>query len=67
MNQRSNNGSNAAYTPNMDVPGGRKRGNRGLLALILTLLLPPAGLAFLWRRGVVRTRGRVLLTALATL
>ena len=32
----------------------------------LTLVLPPAGLAFLWRRGVFRARGRVLLTALAT-
>ena len=66
MKARSNNGSNAAYTPNMDMPGERKRRNRGLLALILTLLLPPAGLAFLWRRSVFRTRGRVLLTALAT-
>ena len=67
MKERSNNGSNAAYTPNMDVPGGRKKGNRGLLALILTLLLPPVGLAFLWRRGVFRTRGRVLLSCVATI
>ena len=65
MKERSNNGSNAAYTPNMDTPN-RRKGNRGLLALILTLVLPPAGLAFLWRRGVFRARGRVLLTALAT-
>ena len=67
MKERSNNGSNAAYTPNMDVPGGRRKGNRGLLALILTLLLPPVGLAFLWRRGVFRTRGRVLLSCVATI
>lgn len=66
MKERSNNGSNAAYTPNMDVPEDRKKGNRAVFALILTFILPPAGLAFLWRKGVFRTRGRMLVTCLAT-
>jgi len=39
---------------------------RGVAGLLLTILLPPAGLLYLWRQGVFRTRGRLLLTALAT-
>ena len=30
-------------------------------------MLPPVGLAYLWRAGVFRTRGRMLITALATI
>jgi hypothetical protein len=37
------------------------------VGLVLTLLLPPVGLFFLWQQGVFRTRGRMLITALATL
>lgn len=59
--------SRAAYTPNMDAPSRSKKSNRALPGLLLTLLLPPVGLAYLWRAGVFRTRGRLLLTALATL
>lgn len=66
MNERSNTGSSTAYTPNMNMPS-RKKGNRAALGLILTLLLPPVGLAYLWRAGVFRTRGRLLLTLLATI
>lgn len=66
MNERPNAGSNSAYTPNMDMPS-RKKGNRAAAGLILTLLLPPIGLAYLWRAGVFRTRGRILLTVLATI
>lgn len=66
MNERSKTGSNTAYTPNMDMPS-RNTGSRGFLGLILTLLLPPVGLAYLWRAGVFRTRGRMVLTALATI
>lgn len=55
-----------AYTPNMDMPGGRKKGNRALGGLLLTLILPPVGLVYLWRKGVFRTRGRMLITGLAT-
>ena len=55
-----------AYTPNMDTPS-KKRGNRGVFALVLTLLVPPLGLAYLWRVGVFRSRGRMIMTAVATL
>ena len=40
---------------------------RGLGVILLLLILPPVGLLVLWHRGVFRTRGRMLLTALATL
>ena len=39
---------------------------RGLAGLFLVVLLPPVGLFYLWNQGVFRTRGRMLLTALAT-
>lgn len=65
MKERSNSGS-SAYTPNMDMPS-RKKGNRALTGLLLTLLLPPVGLIYLWREGVFRMRGRMLLTCIATL
>ena len=39
---------------------------RGLGVLLLLLFLPPVGLLVLWRQGVFRARGRMLLTALAT-
>jgi len=64
MKDHSN--SRRAYTPNMNAPS-RKKGSRTPLALALTFLLPPVGLAYLWRAGVFRTRGRMLLTALATI
>ena len=63
---KENSNSRAAYTPNMETPS-RKKGNRGLFGLILTLVLPPVGLAYLWRAGVFRTRGRMLITDLATI
>lgn len=67
MSQRKNTGAKKAYTPNMEAPGRKKkRANRGLVGVILTLLLPPAGMAYLWRAGVFRTRGRVVMTALGT-
>lgn len=56
----------SAYTPNMDMPSDRKRAKRGPFGLILTLLVPPLGLVFLWRNGVFRARGRLFLTILAT-
>ena len=39
---------------------------RAVGGLVLTLLLPPLGLFYLWNQGVFRTRGRMLITALAT-
>ena len=59
MKDRSNSAASGSYTPNMSAPT-RKKGNRGLFGLILTLVLPPVGLAYLWREGEFRTRGRML-------
>jgi len=39
---------------------------RGLGVIILLVLLPPVGLLVLWHQGVFRARGRMVLTALAT-
>jgi len=56
-----------AYSPNISMPGSSiKSPGRGAFGIVLTLLLPPVGLMFLWRKGVFRTRGRVLITAAAT-
>ena len=67
MSERKTKGAKTPYTPNMESPGKRKkRSYRGVLGAILTLLLPPVGMAYLWREGVFRTRGRVVLTALGT-
>ena len=63
MNERQN----TSYTPNMETPSSKRKGNRGLWGLILTLLCPPIGLAYLWRQGIFRTRGRMLVTVLATI
>lgn len=67
MKERSNADHSSAYTPNMETPSDHRKSNRGLWGLILTFLCPPVGLAFLWRKGVFRTRGRMLLTVLATI
>lgn len=49
------------------MPGSsRPKQNRAVFGLILCLLAPPLGLVFLWRMGVFRPRGRMLLTTLAT-
>ena len=67
MSERKTRGAKTPYTPNMEAPGRRKkRSYRGLLGAILTLLLPPVGMAYLWRESVFRTRGRVVLTTLGT-
>ena len=55
------------YSPSMNMPGsGTKRSGRGMFAILLTIALPPLGLMFLWRKGVFALRGRVLISALAT-
>jgi len=56
-----------SYAPNMEAPGRKKTSGRGKLGVVLSFLLPPVGIAFLWRRGVFRTRGRMLITGLSTL
>lgn len=66
MNRREDTGAKRSYAPNMEAPSKRRRSNRGLLGVILTLVLPPLGMIYLWREGVFRTRGRVVLTALGT-
>lgn len=67
MNSRTNNRSGAGTPARVERPS-RERviSGRGLAGLILTILLPPVGLLFLWRQGVFRARGRMLLTMLAT-
>lgn len=58
---------NSGYSTHVRTPGsGRVRPNRAIFGIVLCLLLPPLGLLFLWRMGVFRTRGRMLVTALAT-
>lgn len=55
------------YSPNMRMPGStRPRPNRAIFTLVMCLLVPPVGLVLMWRLGVFRTRGRMLVTALAT-
>lgn len=66
MKERNSATHGSAYTPNMDTPARKRRGNRALGGFLLTLILPPIGIAYLWRKGVFRTRGRMLLSALAT-
>ena len=66
MASRNNRTAGSGYarvekpTPQRAVPP------RAILGLVLTVLLPPVGLLYLWHQGVFRSRGRVLLTALAT-
>ena len=68
MNSRYSRSSGSGYTAKVERPSKERAiSSRGVAGLVLTLLLPPVGLYFLWRQGVFRTRGRMLLTALATL
>ena len=67
MKERNAATHGSAYTPNMDTPQPARRSKRALGSFLLTLLLPPIGVAYLWRRGVFRTRGRVLLSCVATI
>ncbi|MBQ6374822.1 MAG: hypothetical protein IJJ45_10100 [Clostridia bacterium] len=58
----------ASSTSNLQRPSKqRPLSLRGLVSILLLVLLPPLGLLFMWRNGVFRTRGRMLLTTLATL
>ena len=61
------NSKKSTYTPNMGRPSERKKRNRGLPTILLCVLIPPVGLALLWRKGVFMMRGRVLLTAISTI
>lgn len=61
------NSKKSTYTPNMGRPSERKKRNRSLPTILLCVLIPPIGLALLWRKGVFMMRGRVLLTAISTI
>ena len=68
MNSRTSNTSRPGYTANVRKPSKQHAvSSRTVLGLLLTFLLPPVGLLYLWHQGVFLTRGRVLLTALATI
>lgn len=68
MNSRYPNSSASGYTAKVEPPSKERAiSSRGVMGLILTVLLPPVGLMYLWQKGVFRTRGRLLLTGLATL
>lgn len=41
--------------------------SRAILTVVLVFLVPPLGIAFMWRMGVFRFRGRVVLTCVAAL
>ena len=61
------NSKKSTYTPNMGRPSERKKRNRALPTILLCVLIPPVGLALLWRKGVFLIRGRVLLTTISTI
>ena len=61
------NSKKSTYTPNVGRPSERKKRGRGLPAVLLCVLIPPVGLALLWRKGIFLMRGRVLLTAISTI
>ena len=66
MNNRNASSSRQGYTARVARPSRERAVSlRGVGGLILTVLLPPVGLFYLWSQGVFRTRGRMLLTALA--
>ena len=61
------NNRSARVTANVERPSKQRAvSSRALLGLVLTVLLPPVGLLYLWHRGVFRARGRMLITSLAT-
>lgn len=62
MKTRSNTSAQAIRRPTKERPIS----SRGIGVIILLLILPPVGVLVLWYRGVFRARGRMLLTALAT-
>ena len=63
---QNNRRPSAAYTPNVRRPSRRLPVDRGVMTFLLVVLLPPVGLLVLWHQGVFRNRGRLVLTALAT-
>ena len=65
---RYSGGSSSAYSALMRQPKEDKsHGVRIVLALALTLVCPPLGIAYAWRAGVFPVAGRVALTAVGCL
>ncbi|MBQ6595891.1 MAG: hypothetical protein IJH78_09560 [Clostridia bacterium] len=44
----------------------RRRMNSDILGIILAVALPPVGLCYLWRIGALNTRGRAVMSGIAT-
>lgn len=59
MQTRRNSG---AVSPNMRTPARKGMTARALTGLVLSVVLPPVGIYFLWRNGVFKVRGRMLVT-----
>lgn len=67
MNNRNSQSTRRGAAAKVERPSKeRALSLRGVGGLVLTLLLPPLGLFYLWSQGVFRTRGRMLVTTLAT-
>ena len=67
MNGKNPRSRASGYTAGVERPSAERAITlRGLVGLVLTVLLPPLGLFLLWRYGIFRARGRMLLTTLAT-
>ena len=60
MNRQASRPRDNGYTAGVERPSAERTISlRGLVGLVLTVLLPPVGLFFLWSQGVFRTRGRM--------
>lgn len=59
---------NGYTSPNVAPPFRKKpvRLTRGSFGIVLCILIPPLGILYLWRLGVFKVRGRVLITSLST-
>ena len=59
---------NGYTSPNVAPPSRKKpvRLTRGSFGIVLCILIPPLGILYLWRLGVFKVRGRVLITSLST-
>lgn len=68
MSTRRRSSARRTYSPHMDPrPTRRRRSWRPVIGIVLTLLLPPLGLAYMWREGVFKTRGLVVMSCVGTL
>lgn len=67
MSEKRKKAAGRSYSTSVERPSkDRPVSLRGLLALVLTLLVPPLGLLVMWGLGIFRARGRTVLTTLAT-